>query len=503
MSATPFNINDWLKLIFLQTQFNGTSLPNETYLNFLSPLSAVDNPTNQSIDISLVNTTYLTQATWYIDPTNGLDSNDGLTSSSALQHWSELQRRWGLFNNLQQTTNVFLLGNLPISDPMTFLVIPYLGNLNVYGGPTTTIGSGATALFTGTLSSVVLAVPASNTATTAIDIALTNWNTALTGGTRIRVTSGARLNHIAYPLKDLGGGVGFAQVRLSYPQTQLGADTTLGADPYVAENLLTAYLGTTFILPSGRGALSVNLFDIHIKGPVIATCMTAGTSLNFNSCVFDGLTQPTTFAEGAVSFQGCQINSGAFSMQPIGFTRIIGGCFFNTGLFTFAVTSDVLMSNTVTFQGHAGTGFGCVIGAGGFNLRSGQLAVFDSVITSVNPRGSGLYVGSLTAPGSVGATIDGTVYGSGSVGWGVDVAAGSRVKFGTIGSPNVVITGASGDFILGGETATLRAFNDTTGVYTAVVANTWALYKVAVIGTNGFGGGAHNVQKDSHLLKAD
>lgn len=37
---------------------------------------------------------YLTQSTWYVDPTNGNDNNDGATAATALRTPAELARRW-------------------------------------------------------------------------------------------------------------------------------------------------------------------------------------------------------------------------------------------------------------------------------------------------------------------------------------------------------------------------------------------------------------------------
>lgn len=41
----------------------------------------------------------------------------------------------------------------------------------------------------------------------------------------------------------------------------------------------------------------------------------------------------------------------------------------------------------------------------------------------------------------------------------------------------------------------------TTGLYTPLVNNTWALL-ATTIGGGGFGGSAHNPQEDAHLVQA-
>jgi len=47
----PSTIPDWLAWVFCRFQSNGTLLPGEPNVNFLSPLTATDNPGNRSIDI--------------------------------------------------------------------------------------------------------------------------------------------------------------------------------------------------------------------------------------------------------------------------------------------------------------------------------------------------------------------------------------------------------------------------------------------------------------------
>lgn len=49
----PATIPDWLSWIFCRFQWNGTPLPGEPAVNYLSPLVATDNPTNKTIDVSL------------------------------------------------------------------------------------------------------------------------------------------------------------------------------------------------------------------------------------------------------------------------------------------------------------------------------------------------------------------------------------------------------------------------------------------------------------------
>lgn len=47
----PSTIPDWLAWVFCRFMSNGTLLPGEPAVNFLSPLTATDNPGNRSLDI--------------------------------------------------------------------------------------------------------------------------------------------------------------------------------------------------------------------------------------------------------------------------------------------------------------------------------------------------------------------------------------------------------------------------------------------------------------------
>jgi hypothetical protein len=59
-----------------------------------------------------------------------------------------------------------------------------------------------------------------------------------------------------------------------------------------------------------------------------------------------------------------------------------------------------------------------------------------------------------------------------------------------------IAVSAAGDFILANGNA--RAFDETTGLYTAPIAQTWTAFQAATPG--GFGGNAHNPTSNTHLV---
>jgi hypothetical protein len=441
----------------------------------------------------------LTQATWFIDPTNGNDSNDGLVSGRALKSWAELAARWGFLGRLQQATNVFIVSSLSVDDPINLEIIPEGGTLNIYGGPTTTIGSGATALWTGTLSTVVAPVAATNTASTMKDIALTNWTAGL--GARGRIVGGARDGNVFWPIRDLGGGLGAAQVRTSTPQTILGADDSVAnGDSYQVETLVAVTPGALFTLPGKSGTATIVFRDIMIREPALfQTSWCPGGFVSFRGCILQAGVTLTTQGNGVIQFFNCLCNSPTFAaIEPRGKLNIFGGAFLATALLIENPAADVRTgTGTVSFQGIGGI----EVVAGSFQSGAG-LAVFDTTAETIgNPRGSALAVGiGVNGAGLPAVTLNGALWGTGCAGYGIDAAAGCSPSVTSANVTKLTNTGGLGAFALGGETATLRAFNDTTGVMTATIAATWANFQQTVAG-GGFGGCAHNVQRNSHLVK--
>ena len=96
----------------------------------------------------------------------------------------------------------------------------------------------------------------------------------------------------------------------------------------------------------------------------------------------------------------------------------------------------------------------------------------------------------------------GLIWGNGNTGAGMVAGPGATIE---VGPEPPTVTGAVGDFgFTAPETSTIimvaRAWNDTSGVYTANVATTWANF-LAAIGSAGLGGQAHSLMTNAHIIQ--
>jgi hypothetical protein len=123
----------------------------------------------------------------------------------------------------------------------------------------------------------------------------------------------------------------------------------------------------------------------------------------------------------------------------------------------------------------------------------GTTCVFDAV-------GDAFTVGSAEPPcAMVSSTqLSGAhqLWGAGNTGVGMRLGGGSQFMYVTT-IPTV--TGAGGDFILAGA-ASSRAWDEAVSAYTALIPNSWVTL-AAAIGAGGFGGSAHNVERNAHIVR--
>ncbi len=427
---------------------------------------------------------YLTQATWNIDPTNGNDSNTGLTAVTALKTWAEMDNRLGPEAKIPQATNIFILGNLPSTDPINIRFLPIGGNIKIYGGPTTAVGSGATTIRSGVLSSVVAAVPATNTPWQAVDVAVADWTAML--GARLRVTAGARINNMTYPAKDLGGGAGAAAARLSPPSdgTYSVAGAIANTDPYVIETLVSVTPGA-IISDASSALFTISFFDLTINAiasnPNVGIWASA-TTLLFFGCIFDTFLFQNTTA--VIAYRNCLFNPANHLTEFSSQCQFVGGLFLNaTNLFLGG--GVLLFSIGVMFQG----GNGVQHIGGTINLNS-DTSVFDSGLDGYTMK-----AGSNTAANG---TFTGVLYGSGNAGHGLSILSGLTLKLFAV--PTIASTGAI--FALGNSSGNCRGFDEATGLYTAPIApTTWANF-VDTLLNGGFASSAHNLAANAHLTAA-
>ena len=441
---------------------------------------------------------YLTQTTWYIDPQNSSgtasDVNNGSTTSTPLKSFAELERRWGYGGHIAQNTNVFMLSNGKSTDPFNIrLSIDSNVVLAIYGGSTTTVGSGATSLQTGTFSSVTNLARATNTPTQATDSLGRSWTSFL--GKRVRDTT---TNAIAWVAKDLTGGA----VRLSSPSIN----------------------GGTFLLPTVTTTTfnTTNTYQIEDLrqlwfGDVICTM---GNGLN-NALAFQDIefqNNSVNYSVPGISFVGCRFKSSNFSITS--FNVLIGNCDFESSFTCYAPITwfdaglmrsggIIARQGEVIIDGDLLSQTAPLLLAGG-SVVIGAMAVFDAAtLAGGNPRGSGIVVGG-TGNGTrnSGAALRiqtsshgvAAIYGSGNAGYGLDVFPTHRVN--VVSGATLAITGTSGDFILGSDatntTYATKATGSTVPAYGLAITPSWTNFAAAQPG--GFNGNAHNISEDAHLI---
>jgi hypothetical protein len=104
----------------------------------------------------------------------------------------------------------------------------------------------------------------------------------------------------------------------------------------------------------------------------------------------------------------------------------------------------------------------------------------------------------LSLPIAAGGSGAHQLWGADNAGAGIGVSAGSLLSYQTT-VPTV--TGAKGDFLLAGS-AKSRAWDESQGKYTDLLTNTWDNLAAAIAPGPlcGFGGNAHNVERNAHIV---
>lgn len=454
------------------------------------------------------------QATWFIDPQNGSDANDGETPMTALATHAELERRWAGGTLLPPVdpglgfpqVTVTLLGDLPASDPINVTVtLDREVSLLYFGGVANTVR-------TGSFTAVTPKNPTTNTPLSVTDLAMAGtWAADI--GRRVRITNGAREGTVMWPARSFGG-----TGRMSDPSLvadlfgnvywSLTPQTPAVGDTYVVEELVRAAIGVIDVRGVGWGPTAgpplMSFVDLEIRDETVAMYPRGqGVFANFVRCLVGPSLIDPNFEEQY--FYNCYLRAGT-----VGITGSY--CFLFGGL-VGALTAPLFAFGC---QGHGGCSYiladdvmfqGC--GIGGQNVQIASACVFDAVTNTVNPGGHAVVVGTmpqLVAPGGSGGAIafseNGSfsqsmrLWGSGNAGAGVAVRPGGSFVYREGVFPTV--TGVNGDFLLASANIA-RAFDDASGAYTTARASTWANL-AAPIGSGGFNGSAHDVQREAHIL---
>lgn len=459
-------------------------------------------PTNQSC----------TQANFYVDPQGTFpgdtasDSNNCSSTSTACKTYGQVISRL-IGCNLSQTTTIFGLTNGQSTDPVyvpNTIGIMGGGNLAIVAGSTTTIGNGATALASGTITAVTALNRTANQITQITD-STANFTTGCGGGSCVkysgRILTGAHPGAVFTIVKVVSG----TQINVSVPVIPAAVNTISGGtsssvsigDTYQIDQQIKLYAGqfAPENIPSGATS-TFTLQDFEIQN-VSGYTFTFDSSANQSTFVARRnriLGGNATFVRGTFAlFNNSIVNAqticqaGAkFISEGNGYTsgvRVQAGCAAGMGL----VIDD-------TIEG--GTGLTIEGGTASIQL----LGVFDATVSgSTNPRGSGVQVGAAPANqtyAGLAAKMTGTLYGSGNAGAGVDIISGYMTH---PTSAIFTITGSDAgtfDFILGGSPSNIVTISAQPSTYSAAITPSWANFADA----GSFNGNAQELMHGTRLV---
>jgi hypothetical protein len=427
----------------------------------------------------------LTQTAWFIDPQNvsGLanDGNSGATALLPLLTTRQFFRRsqGTILSGAYTVTYLSGYASSGAAGADPFVLDAYVDGcaLDILGPATTVVRSGTISAVT----AINAVVAGGDGGLKITDGGVASWTADV--GRRLIITNGARIGDVSWVGRDRTGGVALVGTFTTTPANPFAfAEVTPQVgDTYNVETLATIQVGVL----SAKSITKANQSVIRFKNLNVSTA---------------GLGPILSFDNG-VNYE--------FAYSIVGSWKLSGGGY--VALINCNDTGSAVGAAMVTKYAGFVSG-GVTESSGGFlSLNANHLIVGGGLLVQ---QGSGLIVGgsSLTGNGGV------AVYNAGSPGirlyrgsWaefagvpygasnssGLSLQAGAKAAI-VSGTAVPTITGSGGDFLMGGS-FTARAFNETTGIYTAAIASTWANFATSVAG-GGFGGNAHNVTLDSHLL---
>ncbi len=447
----------------------------------------------------------ITQASWWLDPTNGDDDSDGSSSLipiktcdrlyDALKAASLVGAASSAISPIVLNT-IYILNNAGASDPLRLQVrVPSNSLIAVIGS--------ANVIASGTFSAVTAQAPGSNTAWTVTDVTK-NWTTYLKK--RIRNTTvGPNLGQIAHVAKDLGGGVAMLSTpnnpSLPAPANALDAlappdrlfqtavtDGVFSAgDTYVIEDLTDVILDDIEIGSPFQGTATLPVIGFaHINFQKNGTNAGAAVRLpsgaiipNFKGCRFEAAAG-TSWVNQAYNFENCCFAGAGAGGGAINIVR--GSVFVRGGLSTGQVSTRpgtfLSVDNDFMVRGVSGNSVNVIGGTAMFV----KMCVFDGSSNAISQGNS-----TSNAGGYSDANVGTRLWGSGNAGFGVDQGAGCKLRYNSGALPNIKITGTSGDFRQAGATThtSFAGATPTTGI-----PNNWA----SIVNNN-----AHNVERDCFI----
>lgn len=356
---------------------------------------------------------------WYLDGVIGSDTNDGTTAGTPLRSGTELRKRLGPYALWGQSVTIEVLAN-GVADG-----IFVDGCLLVAGSHFFLIGV-PTVVGTGTVATYAALNHASNppTATQLTATGVANWTA--NQWQRIRTTTGAKIDTIAWVAKADPAGVGVATARISVPHyldaastsTIVKATTLVAGDAIAIETLPVV----PFVKLTVDGPLKRQF------GPSIPDCQLTVSSI---STPHIEISSPGLSVANRVLIFGCELGN----IQS-DFYQISGNGGVNIGACLFGYQDPSIFTAAYLFP--QGSWIGCLVGKSVLRisctvdcnwyatLTQGVRVVqeqrsflnFSSVQIFDAPTTGGLFLGGSAQMSSVSGT---------ATGYGISVANSSQI----------------------------------------------------------------------------
>ncbi len=437
--------------------------------------------TNNSIPtLSAISTSYSSQTTWYIDPTSGIDTNTGLTSGTAIKTWAEFIKRVGVSPTINITINVYLLGDIPATDPVVFSpIMSPTGKFYIHG-TLTAVSAG-----TGSYTSVLTRSTTINRPVSVTDTARASWTANV--GNMIKNTGGTAgsIGAYAWIVKDTGSNTARLTTLLAVDSSKLYESVTnknpVVSDTYSIYTLskieyMDIKVSSTFGFnynSSIRGLFSVENVDIG-KDLYQSEIHSQTTGVIFAGCKFSG---GASFS--GIIFSNCLSNSYDFSSAPGAHSFFYGGG--SLAHFYVQWFSKVSLANGWLLQAPSGGGAAIV--------NRGYLIIEDAAVFDWINSFSG-YSGVHVSPNAL-LDINGVLWGTSSTTNTIALTISGKAIINDYSELRMVGQSAV-NFRVDGLT-TLPPFNSAASppVYKTLISNTWVNLLLAVA-SNGFGSCAIN-----------
>lgn len=406
------------------------------------------------------------QPAWYIDPVGGHDGADGATATSALKTWAEFVRR---VRTVSVAMTVTILGSL--SEPLrgTFQASRPGAALTIAGAPTV-LASGSTSTF-------VDPVPATNTRGTVTVTDLTN--------------SGGPTNFTGYVGKMLRATVAGSYKHL--PVLRAAAGVAQGG--YWCQDLSNA-LPANGSLVEVLDLVTTPTAQIYAFGLPVRVEYLKFTSVSTGDVPFVATFLPLVGLSGTVlqgAFSACEF-AQSIGANPGGVTWVLG-CLFGAGGASSIIAMGGSMSfigggslrslftnvpGKVRFQGFTFQGGGLVVGGTSAGTSSSAGPVCVEALSATT--GLGIF----DAPGDAITVMNdsslsvASPYGSGSAGRGLVTMLGGFTRV----TGNPTITGATGDLLFDGDPNAIPPLVAGAVVPAAAPLTTWAQWAAAPFSRN-------------------